>query len=257
MKIEQYLPSSLLKPFIKTFMIIESENGMESTILPGTSLVIALRLKGGITYSEQGIEEKLPPSVITGLRKSPRLLHYTRETATLLVVFREGGAATLFKEPLHELFGISLPLDYLIGRQQLNDIEARLAEAESHLQRIAVIEKYLLSIIPAYQSDQLITHAIEKIHQAKGNLRIKDLATDLHISQDPFEKRFRRVTGASPKQFASILRLRNLIDTYSPTESLAATAYTAGYFDQAHFIKDFKSFTGQTPHLFFASASYW
>jgi AraC-like DNA-binding protein len=53
------------------------------------------------------------------------------------------------------------------------------------------------------------------------------------------------------------VRLRKVIDTYDPATNLTEAALTAGYFDQAHFIKDFRSFTGQSPQEFFKSPLYW
>lgn len=169
----------------------------------------------------------------------------------------EGGAAAFFKEPMHELFETSQPLDNLIPRSKLNDIEEALAEAANNPERIAIVEKFLHSSLITQQPDLLILHAIETIKQANGSLRIKDLIAVLPISQDPFEKRFRRITGASPKQFAGITKLRGLIHNYSPAQSLTDLAHSSGYFDQAHFIKDFRSFTGQSPRDFFKSPAFW
>ncbi|QIP15481.1 helix-turn-helix transcriptional regulator [Spirosoma aureum] len=257
MKTEQFLPIDRLKPFIKTFLIIESENGMVNRILPGTSIVMAFKIKGSVSYAEKGIETSLSVSTITGLRKSHRLLDYSKETATLLVIFQEGGAAVLFKEPLHELFGLSVALDDLIPRSTVDELEERLAEAVSNRHRITIIEQFLLARVQEPVADKLVDTAINEIKRAHGVIRIKDLITNLPISRDPFEKRFRRVIGTSPKQFSSIIRLRSLIADHSEQENLTEAAYLAGYFDQAHFIKDFKSFTGQTPHHFFAAGPYW
>jgi len=254
---EQYIPSQPLQPFIKRFMIMESEHGMNNTILPDTSIVMAFRYKGMVGYTEEGIDNPLPVSVITGIRKSARLVRYSKNAATLLVIFKEGGAAAFFKEPMHELSGLSLSLDEIIQCQKIKDIEERLSEATDNTQRIDITERFLLSELKRTQTDTLVFHSIQKIQYAHGDVRIKDMLTDLHISRDPFEKRFRRITGATPKQFAGIIRLRYLIDHYTDANSLTEAAYAAGYFDQAHFIKDFRAFTGQTPHAFFKSPLYW
>jgi methylphosphotriester-DNA--protein-cysteine methyltransferase len=64
------------------------------------------------------------------------------------------------------------------------------------------------------------------------------------------EKRFRNIVGASPKKFASIVRLQNVVKNYTSGESLTHTAFESGYYDQAHFIHDFKQFTGDSPQKF-------
>ncbi|MEO5563019.1 MAG: helix-turn-helix transcriptional regulator [Chitinophagaceae bacterium] len=257
MTFEKYTPSDILKPFIKTFMIIESDTEVVSRVLPDTSLAMAFRYKGTVSYSKDNLKTDIPVSAITGLRRSARAWEYARETANILVMFNEGGPSVFFKEPLHELFDISLSLDHFIRRDKLNEIETRLTEAKNSLQRISIIEQFMISLMIKKQPDLLIFHAIQKIKSAKGTLRIKDLASSLYISQDPFEKKFRRIVGTSPKQFSNIVRLRNLIDNYSQSNTLTDVAHRAGYFDQAHFIKDFKSFTGETPQVFFADPFNW
>lgn len=264
MKIEQFFPSAILQPYIKTFMIIESEDGAANRTLPDTGIVMSFRCNGNINIKKtEGVdkedvrEERLPVLSISGLRQSPRLISYDRHTINLLVILAEGGAAAFFKEPMHELFESSLPLDNLFPRSKLNDIEEALAEATNNVQRIAIVERFLCCSMKAKEPDRLILDAIQTIKLANGSLRIKDLIATLPISQDPFEKRFRRLTGASPKQFAGITKLRGLITNYTPAHSLTHIAHSSGYFDQAHFIKDFRAFTGQSPRDFFKAPAYW
>lgn len=257
MKIERYIPADILKPFIKTFMIIESESGMVSNILPDTSLVLAFRFKGAVTTMAAGQQGVLPPAVISGIRRSSRSMAYAKDTANLLVIFHEAGAAAFFKEPLHELSDLSLSLDMLMNGRQVADIDEQLVAARSNEQRIRIVESWMISKLKTPAPDMLVQHAIQQIQRSHGAVRIKDLAGSLYISQDAFEKRFRRQAGASPKQFSSIVRFRHLIDGYPQAASLTDAALTAGYFDQAHFIKDFKAFTGKTPQDFFREVVHW
>jgi AraC-like DNA-binding protein len=252
-----FIPSPALQPYIKNFLIIECEQGMVNRLLPDTSIVIAFRLRGHVSYSDDGITHNFPQSVISGIRGSHRLVDYANDTANLLVIFKEGGAAAFFKEPLHELGSISVSLDYLIDPSKVNAIEEELAGAGNDNQRILIVERFLLSELKKTQSDLLVGEAIQKIKLSKGDIKIKELLAGLPISRDPFEKRFRKITGTSPKHFAAIIRLKNLIDNYSGTISLTEAAYSAGYYDQAHFIKDFRSFTGLTPHDFFKAPPLW
>jgi AraC-like DNA-binding protein len=253
MRIEQYIPVATLQPFIKSFMIIESEYAVQNNILPDTAVVMAFRLRGMVAENNHGV---LPAAVLGGLRKTSRSLNYSSNTANLLIVFREDGAAAFFKEPMHELFGGSASLDNFVRRQLLQDISEQLTAAANNQACVDIIQRFLLSIHRQTKPDLLVQEAVKSIRRAGGNLRIKELLGDLHISQDAFEKRFRKTTGASPKQFASIVRLRGLISR-ADAGTLTELAYGAGYFDQAHFIKDFRSFTGQTPREFYRSAIYW
>ena len=257
MKFEEFIPTELLRPFIKTYRIIESQDEMANRVLPNTSLSLAFRYKGQASYLTDKSQDNLPTSTISGLRKSVRLIHYMNDTATIIILFKETGAKSFFKEPLYELFEASASLDNFITQQKIAIIEEQLAEAKNNIQRIAIIEQFLLSQLFNYTPDKLISIAVEKIHSTKGIIKIKELADTLYISNDAFEKRFRKIVGTSPKNFASIVRMNSLIKLRENSKTISDIAFEAGYYDQPHFNKDFKLFTGQTPTDFFKSLSFW
>ena len=257
MKFEEFIPTELLRPFIRTYRIIESQDEMTNRVLPNTSLAVAFRYKGQVSYITDNKQESLPTSTISGLRKSVRLIHYLNDTATIIILFKEMGAKAFFKQSIYELFEKSVSLDNFITKQKTTIIEEQLAEAKNNIQRIAIIENFLLSKILDHKSDKLISIAIEKINSAKGSIKIKELADTLYISNDAFEKRFRKEVGTSPKRFSSIVRLNSIINLREQSQNIADITFEAGYYDQPHFNKDFKLFTGQTPTEFFKAPSFW
>ncbi|MBI2273295.1 MAG: AraC family transcriptional regulator [Bacteroidetes bacterium] len=257
MKLEEYIPAELLRPFIKTYRIIESQDEITNRVLPSTSLTIAFRYKGQVSYKSDNSENILPDSTISGLRKSVRLIHYVKETATIIVLFKEAGAKAFFEEPIYELFEESISFDTFIRQKRMSGIEEQLAEAKNNLDRIAIIDQFLLSRLCNYSSDKLISAAVEKIHFSNGMIKIKKLADTLYISNDAFEKRFREVIGTSPKQFSSIVRMEAITKQKMKAGSFADIAFNAGYYDQPHFNKDFKLFTGLTPTDFFKKPFFW
>ena len=257
MKIVDLIPTEQLKPFIKTYRIIESQDEMVNRVLPNTSLAIAFRCKGNVTYIRENHHDKLPISTISGIRKSVRLINYSKDTTTIVVQFKEAGVKAFFKEPLHELFEESVSLDNFVPQQKIAIIEELLAEAKTNNQKIAIIEQFLLSGLHDYKPDKLISAAIAIIQYKKGIIKIKELTDTLCISQDAFEKRFRKTVGSSPKQFCYVVRLQSIINQKQSHQNLIDLAFDAGYFDQSHFNKDFRLFTGQTPSEFFKFPSFW
>jgi AraC-like DNA-binding protein len=125
-----------------------------------------------------------------------------------------------------------------------------LALAHSDKQRIQAVEKFLLSQLKDIQTDKLIAEAVKLIYHSRGTIRIKELNEKLAISQSPFEKRFRKVVGTTPKKFASIVRFNTVLDNLKGTKSLTEICYENGFFDQAHFTKEFRQFTGESPENF-------
>ncbi|WP_126247168.1 helix-turn-helix transcriptional regulator [Chitinophaga rhizosphaerae] len=257
MTIRKFQPSGTLAPYISEYLLIESDADILNQTIPGTSLVLSFRFSGRIVQESDGKSEVLPGSVISGLRKNARGFRYEKGTFNLLAVFREGAIHAFTRVPAHELFGLSVDTQDIFPSAEISALQERLAEAPGHPQRLLLLEAFLLRQLTPIPQDGLILEAASLIKRQNGNLRIKSLAEALHISQDPLEKRFRARIGATPKQYAALVRLNALVGRYHDTESLTQAAYEAGYFDQSHFIRDFRQFTGQTPKAYFSVARGW
>ncbi|MFT3702021.1 MAG: helix-turn-helix transcriptional regulator [Agriterribacter sp.] len=249
----EYIPSDILKPYIKYFAVYTTQEAGMYKVLPGANIVMGFQFKGKLKYIEQGKEIALSTSGISGLTDSYRIFKNETNTGSVLVYFKEAGASVFFKEPVHEIFRESLSLDNFILRSELLLLEEKLGEATTDEKRVHVVEQFLISRLTPTEQDKLVLHAISLIYKSKGNIKMKELADALFTSQSPLEKRFRKIVGSSPKKFASIVRMKNAIAQYSRTNSLTDLSYEAGFYDQAHFIKEFKTFTGDTPEQFFSS----
>lgn len=252
-----YFPSPALSPYIRNYRFVESQGDVVNRVLPDTSMVMALRLRGKVSFVADDGHYPLPAMAMSGLRRSGRLINYSGHAGNLLVVFKEGGAQAFLREPLYELFDQSVALDALTGYGDLAQLEDELGGAHNHQACVACVERFLLSRLHYAKPDLLIAAAMKDIREAQGVLRMKILADKLCVSQDVFEKRFRRVVGVTPKIFSSIVRMKSILGQSTNKTRLAEAAYDAGYFDQSHFNKDFKLFTGQTPTEFLKSPIYW
>ncbi|MCF0074212.1 helix-turn-helix transcriptional regulator [Dyadobacter sp. CY261] len=244
-------PVSCLAPFVKSFVVVESSDTLVSRLLPDTSVVVAIRLKGAVQF--EGIAENsvLPLFSLSGLRKSFRLVEYGKNSANILVQFKEGGAAAFFSLPIHELFETNVGLDEFFRPSELMMLEEQLWTAGSIEKKVSIVQQFFVERIRYQKADLLIINSVEKIKAASGVLDVKELSESMHISLDAFEKRFRKSVGTAPKQFADIVRMKALIGRAHLTDSLLDSALRAGFFDQSHFIRNFKKFTGLTPKDFF------
>lgn len=250
-RFDQYIPLAILQPYIKYLAISRSDIGETYKVLPGTSLVMGFQFQGKLSELNNGIENKLSLQGITGLQDTYKVFRTQAGTGSVLVYFTETGASFFFKTPLHELFSQSLSLEHFTGRSALNELEERLFEAGNDAERIFLTEQFLVSQLRITTQDPMVIAAVHHIYHSKGIIRMKELALTLHTSQSPLEKRFRKIVGATPKKFASIVRLQSVIKNFTNTQRMTHLGYTSGYYDQAHFIKDFSRFTGETPDMFF------
>lgn len=247
------MPCLRLQPYVKAYMYLQCSEACVNTVLPDTSMVLAFRV-GGIVGDDSGI---LPSMAISGLRKTVRHIQYHAGAENILVVLQPGAMAAFFRADAHLLYNQSTSLEDFFSRQQLADVYEKIATLTTVQSRLAVIEELLLSSLSEAKSDTLVNTAIGKIYSTQGIGKIQQLADELYISKDAFEKRFRRVAGISAKQFATTVRMRSIVANIRKHSSLTSLAHDAEYYDQAHFNKAFKDFTSRTPGEFFAAPSFW
>jgi AraC-like DNA-binding protein len=247
-------PVSRLRPYIKAFVIVESSNSKSNRLLPDTSVVAAIRLKGNVKFKTENYNAQIPMLSISGLRSSYRIAEYEANSANILIEFKEGGASSFLDFPMHELFESNVALDQFYQPSELMMLQDQLETQQSMQMKVEMVQQFLISKLRYPKTDLLIANAVENIKLNNGVLSVKLLAKNFHISLDPFEKRFRKIVGATPKQFSDIIRMKTLISRAQPANPLLDSALNAGFFDQSHFIRNFKKFTGQTPKRFFGAA---
>ncbi|MEQ8688418.1 MAG: helix-turn-helix domain-containing protein [Imperialibacter sp.] len=250
MKFEKHLPTERLKPYIRHFVVSESELENEYKVFPTAGLVIGFQYKGQLATVKDNVAKNLATAGITSISDSFKVFKNAAGIGSILVYFTETGFTHFASHPANELFNLSLSLEEIFSRDSIGKLEEKLFVATSDQQRIRLVELFLLARLKNIQADKLIVEAVRLIYQSKGTIRIQELNHRLAISQSPFEKRFRKVVGTSPKKFASIVRFNTVLDNLSETKSLTEICYEHNFFDQAHFIKNFKQFTGDTPEQF-------
>lgn len=250
MKFDKHFPTEKLKDYIKYYVVSENDLETEYKIFPTSGLVIGFQYNGQLATIKNNKESKLTSAGITGISDCYKVFKNSANIGTVLVYFTEIGFTHFSSNPANELFNLSLSLDDIFEKSKVNEVEEKLATASTDHQRVKIVEQFFLTQLKDIQTDQLIIEAVKLIYQSKGTIRIKEINEKLFISQSPFEKRFRKVVGTSAKKFASIVRFNSVLDDMNESKSLTEICYENNFFDQAHFIKDFKQFTGDTPENF-------
>lgn len=250
MRFETVIPSPALRPFIRHFVLAEQEEEQSYKVLPGTGIVLGFQYRGRLSMNGKEGQTLLSTAGITGMLDKFRDFKSSGNTGTVLVYFTETGLAHFSFCPANELSNQSISLEHIFEKQKVQQTEEKLSLAKTDTQRIAAVENFFISQLKEIRKDQLIIEAVKMIYHHKGNIRIADLGKKLLISQSPLEKRFRKLVGTTPKKFASIVRFNTVLKDMNGTRSLTDICYEHNFFDQAHFIHDFRQFTGTTPDQF-------
>jgi AraC-like DNA-binding protein len=135
----------------------------------------------------------------------------------------------------------------IFPKYAIERIEDDLARIDTAEERVAYIERHLLSIFSPQNDDPVIRRACEQLAASKGNCRIAELASGLGLTKRTLERRFVNHIGATPKKLARVIRLRHAIIERTRLPGWADVAHATGYYDQSHMIHDFLELYGMTP----------
>lgn len=90
--------------------------------------------------------------------------------------------------------------------------------------------------------------AIKEIIDSNGKYQISEICSKVDISERSLERFCKENIGLSPKFYSRIIRLAHIFKLVNEDKNnWAQLSYLGGFYDQAHFIKDFKRFTGEEP----------
>lgn len=136
---------------------------------------------------------------------------------------------------------------FIFPRYTVEEIEDQLALRRTPEERVRYIEQFLLSILKPDQEDRLIQAACRALDRSHGSCPVGKLARALGTTARTLERRFDSHVGATPKKYARVVRLRHALLQRQQLSSWADVAYTTGYYDQSHMIKDFQELYGLPP----------
>lgn len=147
---------------------------------------------------------------------------------------------------MHELIDNNLDANDVFGKQ-INFVNERLHEASNNIEIKNIIENFLLDQLYKMKPALPFDYAVQEMF--KGNNSIENIASRACLSLRQFERVSKMRIGIPPKLFARIIRFSKAYRMREENDDISWTdiAHQCGYFDQMHFIKDFKSFTGATP----------
>jgi AraC-like DNA-binding protein len=172
----------------------------------------------------------------------------------IVVVLQPYGAYHLLGVPADELFNCFFPAEEVL-KHRMHEIVNALLRVTQLSERVQLLNNFLLHQISKSKGpDPMIMQAVDLIIQHEGVMPVELLLQSLFVTERTLERKFKHTIGLSPKRFIEIVRLNvsaKRMQRMKEKQSLASVAYDGGYFDQAHFIKDFRKFTGFTPQQYF------
>ena len=250
----EYQPSEFLNRFIKCYWVLENTDSSTNSpepILPDGSPEIVFNLSDRFKRYFDGQVEMQPQTIVVGQIKKRVLIEPTGGVKLFGIRFKPNGLYPILKQPLGEITNKIEAIEEVFGVAG-RELEDRLFEADSLNQRIQIIERTLAKFYVREEDPTVTSYALDLIARSSGNLSVRDLARFLDTTEKTLERRFKREVGITPKLFCRITRLQKVLQVANeiPRVNWADLANSAGYFDQAHFINEFREFADVSPVQF-------
>ncbi len=256
----EILPCPALQSYVRCYTLREFDTMGADFMKPlpaNHEVIMSFVLSGSLSPSHLTCTDVNPGSGkrITGLQTANYgLLIFNGTVRFFTIHFRPNGFYKLFNIPLdlitHKIYE---PSDVIEGVRLYSE---RLHEAKDLITLKNYSDEFLLAHLVKTKADDpynSITSASALIFRNPGDVNIKKLAYEANMSLKSFELKFTRQVGIPPKLFARITRFNYalLMKTQNTSMNWTEILYKCGYYDQMHFIKEFKQFAGDTPVNFY------
>jgi AraC-like DNA-binding protein len=258
MDYQTYSPSAELQPFIKCFWTLDADadpSPVKQRVVPDGCMEMIFHY-GDLyrQYFEDGSFIVQPRCFVFGQITTFLEIAPTGITGLVSARFHPDGLTPFLTVPVAALENKAVELANLFGDKG-KELEEKVIAETNNQERIKLIEAFLLSRLAEPQAIDTITKAcVDTIFQSQGQLDVVELADKMRLNRRNMERRFVSAIGMSPKQLSKVTRLQATLKMLEQKKytSLTSLAHENGYYDQAHFIKDFREFTGMSPKSFFA-----
>ncbi len=248
MRYESFAPSDSLKKLVKEYWVYENEDPAihRQKIIPDGYSEIIIHYGDPYRINLSG-EWKPQSSMLFSSQISKYFfLENTGVSGMLGIKFHPAAFYQLFQMDVSEYTDRVIDLKKIISRTE--GLDEIMDTGISINQRVKLAEEWLKGKLSNLQPQEKVEQVISKVFETHGMIDIGQMAEEVDLSSRQLERLFKKVIGLSPKFYSRIIRFSYIFEVIKEQkDSWIRTALQSGFFDQSHFIKNFKEFTGEEP----------
>ncbi len=245
-----------LKPYIYNYWSIKNKIDSQKTnkILSDASLGFIINFSNPYKITINSKTSICSGNItLTGPTKYPAFITFEKYLDAIGIRFKVGGAYKFFDEEISSLCDKNINYDESFWNFDL--LYKELISKKNNFEKVKAIEIFLIKRLQLSkkQNSKYTMDFVNFIKENKGDISIDHLCEHFSSNKRQIERIFKKEIGLSAKLFSRIIRMRNVRDSLSSLEvdNLTSTGYSNGFFDQAHFIKEFRSFMNETPKNYY------
>jgi len=256
---KEFKPHPHLQPYIENYWLQvfsggkHEESPLQKCLPLGMAQIIVHTQQQDCLIQQNDQWERLPDMFFVGLYRDAVTWKTVGSSVCFGINIKPESLMKFFNVPAAALYNDYTDVNNFL-QSRINTLADKLMGHTDGQTLVAIAENYLLGRLKDIQSERnYITEATRLIRETKGSITIQDLCKNLYVSERQLQRSFKDILGTSPKTYTRIIRFRNAYNQLRGPAlnklSWASLSYDYGYADQAHFIRDFKEFTGAVPSL--------
>jgi AraC-like DNA-binding protein len=249
-------PHPLLAPHVEKMWVFESCGKLPwddmKLVVPNGNIKLSVSYCNGIIASVLGnvFRAKEQAIVVTGLVDAPVTLDVEADerTGTIGVEFNAQGAYRFFHGGIGAIKNQICPLGDLVGKTGLQ-LERQIAGVPELGQKIAILQQFLINRLALYNADPVFDFCADAILSSQGRITIRELERKTGYSRRWLDMKFNERLGTGPKNLSSVIRFKHFYQALMDASDtgMQKNSFYDYYYDQSHFIRSFRRFTGVTP----------
>ncbi|MGV3760933.1 AraC family transcriptional regulator [Parapedobacter sp.] len=261
MQPQLFYPHPALQPYIQHYVFIvigTSGNREKLSVVPAGSAILAVKIDGlkcFIKNDDRNFIES-PSISFTGQTTRFHTLELIDQHRLLFVVFKPCGPFRLLGIDQHHFTDGSEDIANIFEERIVREIRGRIEGAQAPTTVKDIVEQFLLQLLISRKkpssADRMAYVMGQLVARCNEPQLIKEICNDEGFTKTTLDRQIKTMLGITPKQYQIIARFNTVLRYIRRQQNIRWTdvAYHFGYYDQAHFIKEFKLFYGRTPTLY-------
>lgn len=250
MSLRYYTSQGWSHAYIRSFSVLKESPAAfnQRIILPDSYPELILNLGSRLFWEMgRGAKVELPRAFLVWAQTHPLKIIASGTCHVVGVNLNAWGLRSLVDEQTDLSRTPVIPLEG--AWQGLPHLLAATIRSRGDLEALAILGQFVSDFNPSDCTDGITREAVELLYRTNGRCSVNELAAHSYLSTSQLERRFKYFTGLSPKTLARLIRFDHACSGLLSAASSRLTdlAYDMGYFDQAHFNREFKAFTGRSP----------
>lgn len=247
-------PDRRLEPYIHRIWNFESNIGIPvndlRTIAPNGRIKLVIPYRNHLKSTLAGTVKDSPEGspILIGQTTTPAMIESEGEVGTIGIEFKPASFYRFFNFQLSDITNHVYDVNDLPEFRR-SGLHQKVSDAVSVGDKVAAVEAFLLQRLRSCdQVSPIVEFSVSRILAARGLIRIDDLAGEIGYSRRHIDRLFAEKVGVNPKEFAGIVRFQSLYQVYNGGRAgESGTDRLDLYYDQSHFNKEFRRFTGLAP----------